>query len=47
MTDKEIITSVMDRKEIIKLKHYIKTIDPDAFIMISNVREVLGEGFLS
>ncbi len=47
MTDKEIITSVMDRKEFIKLKHYIKTIDPDAFIMISNVREVLGEGFLS
>ena len=45
MVDKEIVTSVMDKKEFIKLKTYIKDIDPDAFVMISNVREVLGEGF--
>jgi len=45
MNDKEIITSVMDKKEFIRLKTYIKSIDPDAFVMISNVREVLGEGF--
>ncbi len=45
MVDKEIVTSVMDKKEFIKLKTYIKEIDPDAFVMISNVREVLGEGF--
>lgn len=45
MIDKEIVTSVMDKKEFIKLKTYIKSIDPDAFVMISNVREVLGEGF--
>ena len=44
MVDKEIVTSVMDKKEFIKLKTYIKEIDPDAFVMISNVREVLGEG---
>lgn len=42
---KEIITSVMDRKEFVKLKMYVKEFDPDAFIMVSNVREVLGEGF--
>jgi uncharacterized membrane-anchored protein YitT (DUF2179 family) len=42
---KEIITSVMDRKEFIRLKVFVKAYDPDAFIMISNVREVLGEGF--
>lgn len=45
MRDKEIVTSVMDKKEFIKLKTYIKQLDPDAFVMISNVREVLGEGF--
>lgn len=45
MSDKEIITSVMDKKEFIRLKTYIKSIDSEAFVMISNVREVLGEGF--
>nr|WP_246542869.1 YitT family protein [Fusibacter paucivorans] len=43
--EKEIITSVMDRKEFIRLKVFVKDHDPEAFIMISNVREVLGEGF--
>ncbi len=47
MSSKEIITSVMDKKEFIKLKSFIKEIDKDAFVMISNVREVLGEGFYS
>jgi len=45
MRDKEIVTSVMDKKEFIKLKVFIKQHDPEAFVMISNVREVLGEGF--
>lgn len=45
MRDKEIVTSVMDKKEFIRLKTYIKALDPEAFVMISNVREVLGEGF--
>lgn len=45
MRDKEIVTSVMDKKEFIRLKTYIKALDPDAFVMISNVREVMGEGF--
>lgn len=45
--DKEIITSVMDRKEFIRLKTFVRAVDPDAFVMISNVREVLGEGFFS
>lgn len=46
MANKEIVTSVMDKKEFIKLKTFIKQIDPDAFVMTSNVREVLGEGFI-
>ncbi|MBF4694294.1 YitT family protein [Fusibacter ferrireducens] len=47
MSNKEIITSVMSKKEFIRLKRFIKEIDKDAFVMISNVREVLGEGFYS
>lgn len=45
MRDKEIVTSVMDKKEFIRLKGYVKGVDPSAFVMVSNVREVLGEGF--
>ncbi|GAB6106838.1 YitT family protein [Fusibacter bizertensis] len=45
MRDKEIVTSVMDKKEFIRLKGYVKGVDPNAFVMVSNVREVLGEGF--
>lgn len=45
MNDKEIITSIMDRKEFVRLKTYVKAVDPNAFVMVSNVREVLGEGF--
>jgi len=43
--NKEIINSVMNRKEFIRLKTFVKAYDPDAFVMVSNVREVLGEGF--
>jgi uncharacterized membrane-anchored protein YitT (DUF2179 family) len=46
-TNREIVNSVMNKKEFVKLKNHIKTIDPNAFVMISNVREVLGEGFYS
>ncbi len=45
MRDKEIVTSIMDKKEFIRLKGYVKGVDPNAFVMVSNVREVLGEGF--
>ncbi|MDN5352854.1 MAG: hypothetical protein PWQ12_1775 [Clostridiales bacterium] len=47
MADKVIVNSVMDRKEFIRLKRFIRDIDPNAFVMISTVREVLGEGFFS
>lgn len=47
MANKEIVTSVMEKKEFIKLKTFIKQVDKNAFVMTSNVREVLGEGFYS
>ncbi len=46
-TSKEtlILYTVLNRNEFIKLKQYIKEIDPNAFITISDAHEVLGEGF--
>lgn len=46
-TNKErpVITAVMNRKEFINLKAFIKKTDKNAFVMVSSVREVLGEGF--
>ncbi len=44
-TEKDIIMTVITRREIIPLKALIKEIDPDAFVIISTVHEVLGEGF--
>ena len=43
--EKEIITTVLGKKQFIKLKIYIKEIDKKAFIITYNVHEILGEGF--
>lgn len=43
--DTYILYAVMDRKELIKLRDYIKIVDSRAFITVSDAHEVLGEGF--
>ena len=43
--DREVIMTVVTRKEIGQLEDLIEEVDPDAFVIISNVHEVLGEGF--
>jgi len=43
--DREVIVTVVALKEVSKLTEEIKAIDPDAFVVITNVHEVLGEGF--
>lgn len=40
-----IVYTVLGRTEFIKLKNYMKQLDPKAFITVSDVHEVLGEGF--
>ena len=45
--EKEIITTVVGKKQFIKLKSYIKDIDKKAFIITYNVHETVGEGFKS
>ena len=36
---------VTGKKQIPQLKQIVGTIDPDAFVVVSDAREVLGEGF--
>jgi len=43
--EKELISVVLTRKEYMKLKHFIKDTDPNAFIIMNFVHEVVGEGF--
>ncbi|MBN1540862.1 YitT family protein [candidate division KSB1 bacterium] len=42
---KQILYTVLSRKEISTLTQRVKQIDPHAFIIVNNVHEVLGEGF--
>lgn len=44
-SDKRIINTVVSRREYMKIKNHVKEIDPKAFIWVSFVNEVLGEGF--
>ena len=40
-----ILYAVLSRKEFIKLKNFIKEVDGNAFITVSDAHEVLGKGF--
>lgn len=43
--EKEILLCVISRTEITRLKEIVVDEDPYAFVIVTNVREVLGEGF--
>lgn len=43
--NKNILLCVVSQKEIFKLKEVAKGVDENAFIMVADVREVLGDGF--
>ncbi|MDZ7331025.1 MAG: YitT family protein [candidate division KSB1 bacterium] len=43
--DRDVIYTVVSRKEIGLLTEIVKAIDPNAFVIINNVHEVLGHGF--
>lgn len=42
---KEVLFCVVSKREVIKLKEIVKQSDPKAFVIVTDVREVLGEGF--
>ncbi|GHV38329.1 membrane protein [Clostridia bacterium] len=44
-TDKKVILCVVSSKEIVTLKKTVYEIDEKAFVIVADVREVLGEGF--
>ncbi|MFZ1520281.1 MAG: YitT family protein [Ignavibacteriaceae bacterium] len=43
--DREVLTTVVTLKELSKLLAIIKNVDTKAFVTVSNVHEVMGEGF--
>ncbi len=43
--DKDVLITAMNRREFLALKSYIARVDEDAFVMVSKVKEVFGEGF--
>ncbi len=45
--EKQIIFTIVSRRELAILEEYISHIDPDAFITIMDTKEILGEGFQS
>ncbi len=45
--DKHIIFTALNRPQAVKLRNYIKSNQPDAFILISNTSEIIGKGFHS
>jgi len=46
-SDKQIIFTVVNRRELAILEDYINSIDPDAFLTVTNANEILGKGFRS
>lgn len=42
---REIMLCVLSQSQVTHIKDIVREIDPDAFVIVSNVGEVLGEGF--
>lgn len=45
-TEGEVLLCVVSKKKIQPVKNAVLDIDPDAFVILTDVREVVGEGFL-
>ncbi len=44
-TEKNIVLVVLKRSQAVKLRRFIKEIEPNAFMMITNSSEIIGKGF--
>lgn len=44
-TEKRVLMCIVTQKELVTLKNLVNEVDPNAFVIVSDVREVLGEGF--
>lgn len=43
--EKEVITTIVSRRQAVRLKEYISKIDKRAFLSVSNTSEIMGKGF--
>ena len=43
--EQNVLVSIVDTKQYIKIRNYIDSIDDDAFVYITNINEVIGYGF--
>ncbi len=43
--ERRILLTVIRRRELAELIHFIREVDPSSFVVIKEVRQVLGEGF--
>ena len=43
--DRTVLLTVMNRREAIVLRKYVKQVDPGAFLLIMNTGEIIGKGF--
>ena len=44
-TQKSVILTVLKRRQAVLLRNYIRSIEPGAFIAITNSSEIIGKGF--
>ncbi len=45
--EKTVIMTTMKRGQAVRLRNYIRQVEPTAFILISNSSEIIGKGFLT
>lgn len=43
--ERPVINTIVSRKEYIRIKNFVKEVDPEAFVSMNFVNEVFGEGF--
>lgn len=43
--EKEVVTTVLNRRQALRLQQFIKNEDPKAFITVTNSTEIIGNGF--
>lgn len=44
-TKKTVVFCVVSLSQLARAKHYVKSVDPDAFLTVAEVSEVMGKGF--
>lgn len=43
--DKKVLVSIVNSRQTARIRHFVSQTDPQAFMAVSNVNQVLGEGF--